>query len=395
MPEARIFEDTKTAFQLQSDADLKRARFLFRMIANPSLVRIGTGLTNLALNLNLPVKGLIRKTVFNHFCGGVTSEECMPKVHDMYSVGVSSILDYSVEGKSTEEVFDAVLAKKLELIEHAAHEDALPFEVIKPTGLGRFAIWQAVTENKELTSDEQAEWNRVKQRIDTVCAAAHKADVALLVDGEESWMQDASDNLIDDMMARYNKDRAIIYNTVQLYRHDRMAYCQQLLERAKTEDFIAGVKLVRGAYMEKENLRAETMGYPTPICASKAETDANYDRVLDFILDNLDHMALCVATHNEASTLRAMQHIAEHDIDPRSDKVWFGQLYGMSDNLTYNLADHDYNSFKIVPFGPVKDVMPYLIRRAQENTSVAGQTGRELALIEKELKRRKAAKKSA
>lgn len=382
------FNNTQIAFSLKSDRQLKKSHFLFKMMGYPSLVSVGSNMLNLSLKWGLPVQGIIKNTVFEQFCGGTTEEECMPVVENMYHKKVHSILDYSVEGKEEEEEFDKVIEKKLTLIKHAATSDALPFEVVKPTGIGRFYIWQKITENKELTKSENEEWDRIKQRVNTLCEAARTYNVPLLFDGEETWMQDAADDLVRDMMAIYNKERAIVYNTVQCYRNDRLTYITDLYNDAQKNDFIVGAKIVRGAYMEKERERAQKMGYPSPICVDKPATDDMFNSVMRFILDRLDRIKLCIGTHNEESTLEAMQILSDKNVSLSSKDVWFGQLYGMSDNLTYNLSELGYHTFKILPFGPIKDVMPYLIRRAQENTSVAGQMGRELALIKQEMSRR-------
>ncbi|PQJ32575.1 proline dehydrogenase [Nonlabens arenilitoris] len=382
------FNNTEIAFSLKSNRELRKAHFLFKMMGYPSLVNFGSAVMMKSLQWKLPVKGLIKHTVFEHFCGGTTEEECEPVVEKMFVKGVSSILDYSVEGKEDEADFNAVVDKKLKLIKHAAKSDALPFEVVKPTGIGRFYIWQKVTEKKELTTAEQAEWQRIKDRVLLLSQTAYDNDIALLFDGEESWMQDAADELIRDMMLQFNKEKAIIYNTLQCYRHDRLDYIKSLYEDAKENNFIVGVKIVRGAYMEKERARAQEMGYESPICANKMATDEMFNSAMFFILDHLDVIKLCIGTHNESSTMQALEILAKKGVAPQDHDVWFGQLYGMSDNLTFNLAQMNYNTFKILPFGPIQDVMPYLIRRAQENTSVAGQTGRELILIKQEMKRR-------
>ncbi|MFP2994686.1 proline dehydrogenase family protein [Spongiivirga sp. MCCC 1A20706] len=384
-----IFENTQNAFALKTDSELERAYFLFKLIGNEPLVKIGTAVTNFALKAHLPVEGLIRATVFDHFCGGVTESDCLPKIDKMYRKGIQAILDYSVEGKESDEDFDAAMKKKVSLIEFANNKDEIPFAVMKPTALGRFAIWQKITEKKALSADEQSEWNRTKERINTICKAAHDANVGLLIDAEESWMQDASDDLVEEMMRLYNKKSCIIYNTLQCYRWDRLDYLKALHIKGKEEGFIVGMKIVRGAYMEKENDRAEEHGYPTPICKDKATTDENYNVCMRYILDHLDDIALFVGTHNEASTYLCLQLMEELGVEKDNDNVWFGQLYGMSDQITYNLAEEGYNTIKLIPFGPVKEVMPYLIRRAEENTSVAGQTNRELDLLKKERARRK------
>jgi proline dehydrogenase len=385
----KIFNNTADAFALKSDTELDRAYFLFKMIASQPLVRIGTAVTNFALNLHLPVEGLIRATVFDHFCGGTTEEDCLPVVDKMYTKGVSSVLDYSVEAKEEEAEFDKALEKTLKTIVFAKERAAIPFAVFKPTGFGRFDLWVKLGKGEHFTVEEAAEWKRVVERFETVCKEAHANDVALLIDAEESWMQDAADNLVADMMRKYNKDKAIVFNTLQMYRWDRLDYLKKLHEQAKQEGFFIGMKVVRGAYMEKENKRAEEMGYISPICISKEATDINYDDCIAYMVENIDTMAIFAGTHNEESSYKLLQLMEQAGIAKNDQRVWFGQLYGMSDNISFNLAANGYNVAKYLPFGPVRDVMPYLIRRAEENTSVAGQTSRELNLISAERKRRK------
>ena len=388
----KIFNNTEVAFALKTDTELDRAYFLFKMIANEPLVRIGTAVTNFALKAHLPVEGLIRATVFDHFCGGTTEDDCLTVVDKMFTKGVSSVLDYSVEGKEEEEQFDAALEMTLKTIEFAKERLAIPFAVFKPTGFGRFYLYEKLGEKQPLTPEEQVEWNRVVERFDIVCKTAHEKDVALLIDGEESWMQDAADDLVTDMMRKYNKDKAIVFNTLQLYRWDRLDYLKRLHNIAKAENFHIGMKLVRGAYMEKENKRAEEKGYPTPICASKEATDINYDTTVIYMMENLEKMSIFAGTHNEESSYKLMDLMHKMNIAKNDNRIWFGQLYGMSDNISYNLAQNGYNVAKYLPFGPVRDVMPYLIRRAEENTSVAGQTSRELNLLKAERDRRKSTK---
>lgn len=384
-----IFENTERAFVLKSDSELERAYFLFKMISKEPLVRIGTAMTKFALNAHLPVEGLIRSTVFDHFCGGVNENDCISVMDKLYEAGVSSVLDYSVEGKEDEVQFDACLDKVMELTDFAEEKEAMPISVFKPTGFGRFAIWQRVSEGTHLSKEEQIEWTKIVARFDAICKKAKETDVAVLIDGEESWMQTAADDLVAQMMAIYNKEKAIVYNTLQCYRWDRLDYLKKLHVDARVKGFKIGVKIVRGAYMEKENDRAEELGYPTPICPSKQATDDNFNDVLRYIFDNLDDISVFLGTHNEESCLLAMEIMKSKSIPSTDKRVWFGQLYGMSDHISFNLASEGYNVAKYIPFGPVKDVMPYLIRRAEENTSVAGQTNRELDLIRTERKRRK------
>lgn len=385
----KIFNNTEVAFSLKSDTELERAYFLFKLIESQPLVRIGTAVTNFALKAHLPVEGLIRSTVFDHFCGGINENDCLSVVDKMFTKGVSSVLDYSVEGKEEEAQFDAALDMTLKTIEFAKERLAIPFAVFKPTGFGRFALYEKLGEGKSLSPEEQIEWDRVVARFDKVCSVAHEKDVALLIDGEESWMQDAADDLVAEMMRKYNKEKAIVFNTLQMYRWDRLDYLKKLYTLAKVDGFYIGMKLVRGAYMEKENKRAEEKGYPTPICASKQATDENYDAAVVYMLENIEKMAIFAGTHNENSSYRLMELMTEKGIAKNDARIFFGQLFGMSDNISYNLAESGYNVAKYLPFGPVRDVMPYLIRRAEENTSVAGQTSRELDLIKKERVRRK------
>jgi proline dehydrogenase len=385
----KIFNNTEVAFSLKSDTELDRAYFLFKMIDNQPLVRIGTAVTNFAIKAHLPVEGLIRATVFDHFCGGVNEVDCLSVVDKLFTKGVSSVLDYSVEGKEEEEQFDAALKMTLKTIEFAKEREAIPFAVFKPTGFGRLDLYEKVGTNIELTESEKLEWNRVEARFDKVCSEAHQKNVPLLIDAEESWMQDAADDLVAQMMRKYNKEKAIVFNTLQMYRWDRLDYLKNLLQQAKKEGFYIGMKIVRGAYMEKENLRAEEKGYPTPICESKEATDLNYDAAIHFMVENIDRMAIFAGTHNELSSYKLMEYLQELNIEKKDARIWFGQLYGMSDNISYNLSANGYNNAKYLPFGPVRDVMPYLIRRAEENTSVAGQTSRELKLITAERDRRK------
>lgn len=388
----KLFQNTQVAFALKSDAELQRAHFLFRLISNNTLVKIGTAATQLALKFHLPVDRLIRATVFDHFCGGVSEQDCLPVVDKMYAKQVYSVLDYSVEGKEDEAHFDDALAMTLKIISFAKTRKALPFAVFKPTGFGRIDLYEKVGAKQTLTADEQAEWARVEARFDQVCKAAHEANVLVLIDAEESWMQTAADDLVTQMMEKYNTHKAVVFNTLQMYRWDRMDYLKKLHEYAKNKGFHIGMKLVRGAYMEKENLRAQENNYQSPICESKEATDQNYNAAVQYMLEHLDTMAVFAGTHNEDSSYLVMDLVAEKNIPPTDSRIWFGQLYGMSDNISYNLGAAGYNVAKYLPFGPVREVMPYLIRRAEENTSVAGQTNRELSLIQAERQRRKNAK---
>lgn len=389
MSTKQLFDNTEIAFSLKSNSELNRAFLLFKMISYEPLVKVGKTLTNFAIKANLPVDSVIRATVFDHFCGGVNEKDCLPVIDAMYEKGVSSVLDFSVEGKEVESFFDSAMQKTLEIIEFSQNKEAMPIAVFKPTGFGKPYLYEKKSEGQPFTADEQEQWNRIEERYDRVCKLAKEKDVELLIDAEESWMQQAVDDLVTNMMQKYNTEKPIVYNTLQMYRHDRMAFVKAQLEHAKANGYYLGYKIVRGAYMEKENERAIKKGYPTPICESKAATDENFNAAAKFILDHLDTISLFAGTHNEASSYLILELMKEKGIVKNDNRVWFGQLYGMSDHISFNLAHLGYNVAKYVPFGPVKDVLPYLIRRAEENTSVAGQTGRELMLLTKEKARRK------
>lgn len=387
----KIFENTQIAFALKSNNQLQLSYFLFKVMNFKLLVQLGTKILLLALKLHLPVQNLIKKTIFSQFCGGVNEEDCLKVVDTLYTKDVSAVLDYAVEGKINEEEFNNAFEKTLKIIEFAKERQAIPFAVFKPTSFGRMDLYEKIGNATVLTDSEQEEWSRVVSRFDLVCQAAHQKDVPVLIDAEESWMQTAADGLILEMMRKYNTEKAIVYNTLQMYRWDRMEYLKKIHQQAKQGAFYIGIKLVRGAYMEKENERAEENNYPSPICASKAATDENYNTALRYITDDLDVFSLFAGTHNETSTYYLMELMQEKNITTHDFRIWFGQLYGMSDTISFNLAANGYNVAKYIPFGPVKEVIPYLIRRAQENTAVAGQTSRELEMIIKERQRRKKA----
>lgn len=384
----KIFNNTKRAFALKSDSELKKSLFIFSMMNKGVLVSIGTKVTNLALKLHLPVEGIIKKTIFKMFCGGTSKEDCLPVIKKMHEMHVHSVLDYSSEGKEEEAEFDKALNTKTGIVTFANRRKEIPFTVFKPTGIGRFAIWEKVSAKEELTKEDQEEWDRIVDRVDEICELAYKLDMRILADAEESWMQNAADDLLEEMMSKYNQEKVIVYNTLQCYRWDRLQYIKDLHKRAKNRGFKIGAKVVRGAYMEKENARADKMGYPTPICEDKEATDVNFNAVIYYAMQNLDEIALYIGTHNEVSTYLTMQLMEEKDISKDDDRIWFSQLFGMSDHISFNLGLNGYNAAKLVPFGPIRDVIPYLMRRAQENSSVKGQTGREYALLLEEKQRR-------
>jgi proline dehydrogenase len=382
------FENTAVAFRYRNNKELKRAHFLFSFMGSPMLSRTGIAATQLAMKWNLPVKGIIRSTIFKQFCGGETIEEAAATAQVLQQYGVDVALDYSVEGKEGEEAFDLAVPEFIKAIQYAATQKNIPFVPIKVTGFARFGLLEKIQAGHTLSKEEQAEWLRVSDRIDRICKTAAACKNMILIDAEESWIQQPVDDLTDEMMARYNRNNIVVFNTFQMYRHDRLAYLHKSHQLALEGGYILGAKLVRGAYMEKERLRAKERGYASPIQATKADTDKDYNTAVAYCLSHLDSIAVFIGTHNEDSCIRAAQLMQEKGIPANSNHVYFSQLYGMSDNITFNLADAGYHASKYLPYGPVRDVIPYLMRRAQENTSVAGQTGRELTLIRKELKRR-------
>ncbi|KRO86964.1 MAG: proline dehydrogenase family protein [Bacteroidetes bacterium] len=383
-----IFSNTKEAFSLKTNFELLRAQFLFKIIQNRTLVKVSTFLTNFALKFYLPVTPIIKMTVFNHFCGGVSELDCNPVIKKMYEKKVSSVLDFSTEAFNSEVEFDNCYDKKISIIEFIKHRPEIPFAVFKPTCLGSVDLFKKKTKGEDLNYEENLLWIKVVERFEGVCQKAHDNDIKILIDAEEVFVQKAIDDLALLMMLKFNRKKSIIFNTVQMYRWDRLEYLNNLLKDKSNKDVIFGFKLVRGAYMEKERLIAKSLNIKSPICSSKKETDINFNSGLDFIFKNLERISLVCASHNEDSVIKVMDFIKKRNIKFSDDKIWFGQLYGMSDNITFNLANMGYNSFKILPFGPVRNLMPYLIRRAEENTSVEGQTGRELQLIINEKNRR-------
>jgi len=389
MIDTKIFNNTKRAFILKSNKDLNRSVFIFRLMNIPFLVPIGIFFTKIALKLNLPIEWLIKKTIFEQFCGGVSQKDCLPLVKLMYSKHVYSVLDFSVEGKENEEDFDKATETKIDIIKFASNQKEIPFAVAKPTGLGKFNIWEKVSQNEELNESEQGEWKRIKERVKKLCQVAVDHDTKLMFDAEESWMQSAADDLIEEMMKIYNRDKVYIFNTLQCYRWDRLKYVKDIHERAQEQNFKLGFKVVRGAYMEKENHRAKRNNYETPICEDKEATDVNFNAVMCYCIDNIEDISLFIGTHNEVSSYMALQLMNQMDIKLDDPRIWFGQLYGMSDHISYNLGAECSNAIKLLPFGPIRDVVPYLFRRAQENSSVQGQSTRELSLLLEEKDRRK------
>jgi proline dehydrogenase len=383
------FENTEIAFRHSSNTDLNRAYWLFRIINVNFLVKIGPPITNFAMKIGLPIKSIIKATIFKHFCGGETIAECDNTIKNLYGGRVGTILDYSVEGEEEETVFDHTRDEIIRTIERAAKDKAVPLTVFKVTGVGRFVLLEKLDARLKLNDNEEEEWRRVQNRVLAICDRAHKNNVPVMIDAEESWIQDTIDLLALTMMTQFNKQKPIVYNTYQMYRHDKLASFLNDHAIAQSEGFILGAKIVRGAYMEKERRRAEEKGYPSPIQPDKKSADLDYDSALDYCTSHIEQIAFIAGTHNEESCRLLAELLDNKGIDHKHPHVYFSQLLGMSDNLSFNLADADYNVAKYVPYGPVKAVLPYLFRRAQENTAIAGQMSRELSLITKEHKRRR------
>ena len=383
------FDDTETAFRSKTDAELKRAYWLFKLLSLNWLVRISPPFIRFALFIHLPIKGLIRRTVYRQFCGGETISDCTQTVEKLAEYHIGTILDYSVEGKESVEDFENALDETLASIDRAKDDASIPFCVFKPTGFARFALLEKKNSQEKLNADEASEFAEFVSRVEKICLSAFEKGVPVFIDAEESWIQDVVDELATNLMKKYNREKVIIYNTIQMYRTGRIHYLEKNLAEAAASGFIPGFKIVRGAYMEKERKRASRLGLPSPIQPDKSATDRDYNLAIEIALNNIDRLSLCAGTHNEKSSLLLVELMRKKHLANNHHHIWFSQLYGMSDHISYNLAMQGYNVCKYVPYGPVEDVLPYLVRRAQENTSVAGQTSRELSLLQTELKRRK------
>lgn len=378
------FQDTATAFAHKTDKDLGRARLLFRSFDYPILLKWGPALAKIAVSLGF--KFVIKDTIFKQFCGGENINECNQAIQQLSQSGIGTILDYSVEGEESESVFKSTAAEIKKTIDMARGNASIPFAVFKVTGIIDSHVLEKVSSNINLNDSEKTLWENGKSRFFEICRHAQSCDVRLFIDAEETWIQLAIDQLAEQAMKEINTNKALIYNTVQLYRHDRLAY---LMSQIQTATGFLGFKLVRGAYMEKERARALEMGYQDPIQPNKESTDRDYNEALKFCIENSDKVSICAGTHNENSSMLGVQLMTQQGMDKSDTRVYFSQLLGMSDHISFNLSHAKYNVAKYVPYGPVTAVIPYLTRRAQENSSVAGQMGRELGLIDTEIKRRK------
>lgn len=383
------FDNTEVAFASKSDADLRRAWMLFRFIGQPALVRLGKPFTQLALSLKLPIDPLIRQTLFKQFVGGETIAECEKTIAALAEYGIGSILDYSTEGQAAESSFDQTAEELLRILERSASDQRIPFAVFKPTGLADAELLAKASRWQALSPQEGQALERFKQRVERICARAAEVGTPVLIDAEESWLQPVCDRLALELMQKYNQQQAWVWNTLQMYRSDRLAYLQDILQQAQSKGFWLGLKLVRGAYMEKERDYARSKGLASPIHATKAGTDQAFDAAVSLCLQELERVAFCCGSHNEQSNYRLLEQMQALGIKNKDSRVWFAQLLGMSDHISYNLAAAGYNVVKYVPYAPIRDLIPYLMRRAEENTSVAGQSGRELDLLQREMQRRK------
>jgi proline dehydrogenase len=383
------FEDTEVAFKYKSDAAMQKANFIFSLVNHPWISAIATGCVKVALRFRLPVEGIIKRTVFDHFCGGESIEKTEGVADTLGHFGVKSILDYSVEGEKTEEGFDDAAEEIIRTIEKATTSANIPFSVFKTTGLASTELLEKVQSKQPLDSNDMRAYERVRERVDKICLRGHECKVPVLIDAEESWIQDTIDGLAYEMMAKYNKEKAIVFNTYQLYRTSSLKNLRDSFHIATMHNFFLGAKVVRGAYMEKERERAEELGYESPIYPDKESTDAAFNQALAFCIDNKQRISVMCGSHNDYSNYFLTVLMEKHSMKNGDDRVWFAQLYGMSDNISFSLAKAGYCVAKYLPYGPVRSVMPYLLRRAEENTSVAGQSSRELMLIKREIKRRK------
>ena len=384
------FENSEIAFAGKSDAELKQIYLLFKAMNNAGLVKAGKTLTNLAFALRLPIKGIIRKTIYKHFVGGVSIEGCADTIDKLSQQNIGTILDYALEGEEDDALFDATAEEIIRTI-HYAHNNPrnVPFSAFKITGIGRFEVLAKVSGKQSLTQNEAEEYRCIVNRVDSIFRAGYELGVPVLIDAEETWIQPVIDDLVLEMTRKYNREKAIVQNTYQMYRHDSIERLKRDHGQIKSEGLKFGLKIVRGAYMEKERARAAAHGYPSPIQPTKMATDKDFDDIIRYFIDNIDSINFMVATHNEKSSELLTQLIDKNNLPRNHPNIYFSQLYGMSDNITYNLAKLGFNVVKYIPYGEVKTMMPYLLRRAQENSSVRGQSSRELKLIEKEVQRRK------
>ncbi|MBJ7883006.1 proline dehydrogenase family protein [Gelidibacter salicanalis] len=391
MKEVINLDDTQIAFFNKSNKQLQKTKILFSVINNALLVKFSKPITSFLFRVYFPIEPILKSTVFDQFCGGETIEECKSTIDNLFVAGgVHSILDYSIEGKKDELFFENTVQAMLKICDYAKHSPAIPFLVFKPTGLGRSEIYEKVSLSITLNENEQKEWSRIIERFDFICGSAAETDnLKIMIDAEESWLQEAVDQIVEKIMIKHNRHRTVVFTTLQMYRWDRITYLEHLLDLGAQYGIQIGIKFVRGAYMEKERERAESKNYKSPICPDKSSTDLNFNHAVSYSLNHLEVFELFIGSHNEISCQILMNEMRRKQIRNNDDRIWFGQLYGMSDHISFNLAVNGYNTSKYVPFGEIREVIPYLLRRAEENTSIGNQTSRELSLINKEIKRRR------
>ena len=384
------FSDSKTAFAHKSNEELKFSVFIFKLMRYRWLTKIGGALTNFGLKIKLPIKGLIKSTVYKQFCGGETIEECEPVIMKLGKANIGAVLDYSVEGVQNDDLFDTVTRELLRVLDKAKESPNIPVSCMKITGVAPFGVLERVSQSGkgDLSSEDKAEYAKVVRRVNEICKRAFENDIPIYIDAEESWIQPALDRLIETMMNKYNTKRAIVFTTLQMYKHSQIPKLEKLIQKAKIGNYKLGIKFVRGAYMEKENRRAKKMGYPTPIQPTKEHTDLDFDQAIRISVKNVEHVETCCGTHNELSCYKLVDLMDDLNIPPDHPGISFSQLYGMSDNISFNLANLGYNVTKYLPYGPVEEAIPYLTRRAEENSAIAGQMGKELRFLLAELKRR-------
>lgn len=383
------FKNTEFAFVSKSDRDLKKAKFLYKVMASKSITRLSKIMTQFAMSIKFPINWAVKPTIYKLFVGGETIDECTPTVKQLSKHNVKAILDYSVEGKESLEDINKALEETLNSIRNAGKNSNIPFAVFKPTAFTTSNVLTKASSGEEMTDEEKKEAQNFKNRVNTLCNAAFEADIPILIDAEDSWYQNFIDETTEEMMQLYNKEKAIVFNTWQMYRHDRLEHLKTSYKKAAAGNYFLGAKFVRGAYMEKERERAKEKGYESPICKDKKTTDNSYNNALKFAFQKRDIVSIFNGTHNEKSSLLLAELMEQNNIAADDKRFWFSQLYGMSDNISFNMAKAKYNVAKYLPYGPVKHVLPYLFRRAEENTSVEGQTSRELFLISTEIKRRR------
>lgn len=383
------FNNTEVAFAWKTDNEINKAVLLFKLIGSNSLVKIGNFMTNTALSIKFPINWAIKPTIYSHFVGSETLENCDPLVEKFSKYNVKAVLDYSVEGGDTEEKINKALEETLRTITNAAKNPNIPFAVFKPTAFGYPEILKKAGRGEQLTEQEQKEAEKFKERVFTLCNKAFENEIPIMIDAEDVAFQNFVDTVVYEMMLKFNKEKAIVYNTLQMYRKDRLDFLKKLYQKAQNDNIKVGVKFVRGAYMEKERELAKEMGYEDPIQPNKEATDNSFNEALKFSIEHIDVISIFNATHNEKSVQYFIQLMAENNLDKNDSRCFISQLYGMSDNITFNLGKEGYNAAKYTPYGPIKHVLPYLLRRTEENTSVAGQTPRELQLLKAEKIRRK------